>query len=157
MSLEIRPIQHAEACKFINLYHRHNIAPQGCKWNIGCYNGDILVGVAITGRPVARYLDDGLTIEITRVCTDGTRNACSKLYGACVRIAKAMGYKKVITYILSSEDGASVKASNFVLAEKSAGGGVVELQRPRPSGLPNIANEFIRRNKAFYERGKTTL
>lgn len=89
MSLEIRPIQHAEACKFINLYHRHNVAPQGCKWNIGCYNGDILVGVAIAGRPVGRYLDDGLTIEITRVCTDGTRNACSKLYGACVRIAKA--------------------------------------------------------------------
>lgn len=65
------------------------------------------------GRPVSRRLDDCFTLEINRVCTDGTRNACSMLYGACVRIAKAMGYKKVITYILESEDGASVKASNF--------------------------------------------
>ena len=65
------------------------------------------------GRPVARKLDDGFTLEINRVCTDGTRNACSMLYGACVRIAREMGYHKVITYILESENGASVKAANF--------------------------------------------
>ena len=66
-------------------------------------------GVAICGRPVSRHLDDGLTLEINRLCTDGTRNACSILYGACARIAKNMGYKRVITYILKSEGEAGGK------------------------------------------------
>lgn len=80
-----------------------------------------LCGVAICGRPVSRHLDNGFTLEINRLCTDGTRNACSMLYGACCRVAKAMGYKKVITYILESENGASLKASNFI-CEGQAGG-----------------------------------
>lgn len=72
-----------------------------------------MIGCAICGRPVSRHLDDGLTCEINRLCTDGTYNACSMLYGACCRVAKAMGYKLIITYILESENGASLKASNF--------------------------------------------
>ena len=71
------------------------------------------MGVAICGRPASRHLDNGLTCEINRLCTDGTHNACSMLYGACCRVAKAMGYKKVITYTLLSEPGTSLKASNF--------------------------------------------
>ena len=78
--------------------------------------------MAICGRPVSRKLDNGLTIEINRVCTLGDRNACSMLYGACCRIARAMGYKKIITYILESENGASLKASNFTLEEEKCGG-----------------------------------
>lgn len=80
-----------------------------------------MVGVAVCGRPVSRILDDGKTCEINRLCTDGTRNACSKLYGACCRIAKELGYEKVITYILESENGASLKASNFVCEGKAGG------------------------------------
>lgn len=73
------------------------------------------------GRPVSRYLDDGLTCEINRVCTDGTHNACSMLYGACCRVAKAMGYKKIITYTLMSENGASLRASNFTDTGEAGG------------------------------------
>lgn len=80
-----------------------------------------MVGCAVCGRPVARYYDDGFTCEINRVCTDGTKNACSFLYGACSRVAKAMGYRRIITYTLESENGASLKASNFI-NEGVAGG-----------------------------------
>lgn len=119
--IEIRPITFREASEYINMHHRHHKATVGHKFSVGCYDNERLVGVAVCGRPVSRYLDDGLTCEINRVCTDGTRNACSMLYGACCRIAKEMGYKKIITYTLKSENGASLKASNFV-CEGEAGG-----------------------------------
>ncbi len=80
------------------------------KFAVACYDGDRLCGVAICGRPVARYLDDGLTLEILRCCTDGTDNACSKLYGACCRIGFDMGYEGVVTYTLATEGGASLRA-----------------------------------------------
>ena len=119
--LQIRPITFKEASDFINKYHRHNKATVGCKFCISCWDDDRLCGVAVCGRPVSRYLDDGETVEINRVCTDGTYNACSMLYGASCRVAKEMGYKKAITYTLQSEDGASLKASNFTF-EGEAGG-----------------------------------
>lgn len=119
--LEIKPITFKVASEYVNANHRHHSASQGCKFCIGVFDNDDMKGVAICGRPVARRLDDGLTCEITRLCTDGTKNACSKLYGACCRVAKEMGYKKVITYILESENGASIKASNFT-CEGIAGG-----------------------------------
>lgn len=119
--MEIRPITFRDACEFISKNHRHHKPTVGCKFSLGLYDGDILVGVAVCGRPVSRYYDDGLTCEINRLCTDGTFNACSMLYGACCRVAKEMGYKKVITYILESEDGASLKASNFVCEGKAGG------------------------------------
>lgn len=112
--MEIRPITLRQASEFINQYHRHHKATVGCKFAIGLYENDEIVGCAVCGRPVSRYLDDGLTCEINRVCTNGIKNGCSKLYGACCRIAKEMGYKKIITYILKSENGASLKASNFI-------------------------------------------
>ena len=105
--MEIRPITFKAACDFVNKNHRHHRATVGCKFCIGLYENEEVIGVAICGRPVARRLDDGRTCEINRLCTDGTRNACSMLYGACCRVAKEMGYKKVITYILESENGSS--------------------------------------------------
>ena len=119
--LEIKPIHLKAASEFVGQYHRHNLPPVGGKFAVSCWDGDHLCGVAICGRPVSRRLDDGMTLEIYRNCTDGTRNACSKLYGACVRIAKDMGYTKVITYTLKSESGASLKASNFI-CEGECGG-----------------------------------
>lgn len=119
--MEIRPITLKEANAFVEKYHRHHHGTVGCKFAISCYDGEKLVGVSICGRPVSRHYDDGRTLEINRLCTDGTRNACSMLYGASVRIAKDMGYKKVVTYILESEDGASLKASNFVCEGKAGG------------------------------------
>ena len=120
--LSIRPISIKDAQAFVKQYHRHNIPPVGGKFAIACCNDSKRIcGVAICGRPVARSYDNGITLEIYRNCTDGTRNACSKLYGACLRIAKCMGYRRVITYSLKSENGASLRATNFIL-EGTAGG-----------------------------------
>lgn len=123
MKMEIRPLTFKTAKAFIKEAHRHHKMVVGGKFSIGVYRGDELVGVAICGRPVSRYLDDGLTLEVNRCCTiDGTKNACSMLYGACCRIARDMGYKKVVTYTLQSEKGVSLKASNFTLESETAGG-----------------------------------
>lgn len=111
--LEIRPTTLREANAYVADKHRHNSPTTGHKYSIACFDDGRLCGVAIAGRPVARRMDDGATIEILRVCTDGTRNACSILYGACSRVARAMGYKRVITYTLRSESGASLRASGF--------------------------------------------
>lgn len=119
--MEIRPITFRQACDFVSEHHRHHKPTVGCKFCVGLYDEDKLVGVAICGRPVGRKLDDGLTCEVNRLCTDGTYNACSMLYGACCRVAKEMGYKKIITYILESESGASLKASNFICEGKASG------------------------------------
>lgn len=117
-------------------YHRHHKPTVGHKFSISCVDNERLVGVAICGRPVSRYYDDGRTLEINRLCTDGTKNACSILYGACARIAKNMGYKKIITYILQSENGASLKASNFI-CEGEAGGEIWTGKRSgRDNGVP---------------------
>lgn len=116
-----KPITLAEANAFVIQHHRHHDAVVGHKFSIGAYKDGELVGVAIVGRPVSRYLDDGKTLEVTRLCTDGTRNACSFLYSACARIAKAFHYKKIITYILESENGASLKASNWHMEKAKCG------------------------------------
>ena len=104
----------AAANEFIKEHHRHHGSAVGYKFAIGLTDeaGD-LHGVAVTGRPVSRMLDDGYTAEVTRLCTDGIKNGCSFLYGATARTAKAMGYTRIITYILESEDGTSLRASGW--------------------------------------------
>lgn len=136
--MEVVPITFRDACNFVSTYHRHHRPSIGCKFCIGAKSEGRLVGVAICGRPISRHLDDGKTLEINRLCTDGTKNACSFLYGASCRVAKAMGYKEVITYILKSENGASLKASNFT-CEGEAGGkkwtGVRDRGQPIPAEM----------------------
>ena len=111
--LTIRPISIRSANIFVEQYHRHHGPKTGCKFAIACYEGETLHGVAICSNPVARNADDGMTLEVARLCTDGTYNACSILYSACARIAKEMGYRKIQTYILESETGTSLKASGW--------------------------------------------
>ena len=94
-----------------------------------------LRGVAIVGRPVSRFLDTGLTAEITRLCTDGYKNACSFLYAACARIAKNMGYDRIITYILAAEKGTSLKASNWTCNGVCGGGNWNVPSRPRKNSV----------------------
>ena len=132
---EIVPISLKTANEYVTQHHRHHRKVVGCKFCIGLKTEKELVGVAICGRPVGRYLDDGKTLEINRLCTNGYKNACSRLYAACVRIAKEMGYKKIITYILESENGASLKASNFIY-EGIAGGKIWTGSRNRDNGVP---------------------
>ena len=119
--LELRPCDYQTACAFVSENHRHNKPPAGHKFSIACFDGDRLCGVVMVGRPVGRYMDDGLTLEVNRCCTDGTRNACSMLYGAAQRAAKALGYKRIITYTRQSENGASLRASNWI-CDGPAGG-----------------------------------
>ncbi len=125
-SKHIAPITLKEANSFVVKNHRHHDSVTGCKFAIGLYKNikgtETLIGTAICGRPVSRILDDGRTLEINRLCVTEDGNSCSMLYGACGRVAKEMGYKKIITYILESETGISLKASNFTLEDKCCGG-----------------------------------
>lgn len=111
--LELVPITLREACAFVAEHHRHSNPPRGHKLSLAATAGGGVVGVVILGRPIARHLDDGWTLEALRVCTDGTRNACSFLYGAAWRAARALGYRRLVTYTLASESGSSLRASGF--------------------------------------------
>lgn len=111
-------------CKsYINENHRHHIAAVRDKFRVGCENGGVIVGCVQVGRPVARRLDDGQTLEVLRLCSDGTKDVCSFLYSRAARIAKELGYAKIITYILETEDGTSLKASGWHLEADNVGGG----------------------------------
>lgn len=94
--LRLKPISLRDANEYVRKYHRHHKPVAGHKFSIGCEADGELVGVIIAGRPVSRYLDDGFTLEVTRLCTNGEKNACSFLYGAAARAAAAMGYKRII-------------------------------------------------------------
>ena len=118
------------------MHHRHHKPPQGYKFAIGVNDGENVVGVITVGRPVARHLDDGYTAEVTRCCTDGTKNACSKLYAAAWRASKAMGYTKLITYVLASESGGSLKASGWKVIGERGGGSWNSKSRPRVDKHP---------------------
>lgn len=120
--MAIIPLTLKTANEYVAERHRHHKPSVGHKFSIGLSVDNELVGVAICGRPVARMSDNGLTLEVSRLCTNGTQNACSKLYGACARIAKEMGYKKIQTYVLESEPGTSLKASGWTLESITAGG-----------------------------------
>lgn len=111
--IELTPIFQKEAKVFIEKYHRHHKSLVGSIFQIGASIDGKLVGVVVVGRPVARRLQDGYTAEVTRLCTDGSMNVCSKLYSAAWRAAKAIGYKRLVTYILESELGTSLKASGW--------------------------------------------
>jgi hypothetical protein len=136
MTLELQPIKFAEACKFIAENHRHHPPSVGWKFGIAVNDGEKVVGVVMVGRPPARMLDDGWTLEVTRCCTDGTKNACSILYSAAWRAAKALGYKRLITYILETENGTSLMASNWRLIGKAGGGSWSCKSRPRVDTAP---------------------
>jgi hypothetical protein len=112
--MRVVPLTFKEASAFVAKHHRHNKPPTGCKFCIGVEVEGVLVGVAQCGRPVARMLDDKRTLEINRTCTTGEKNVNSMLYGACRRIAGAMGYHRVITYTQAEESGASLHAAGFV-------------------------------------------
>ncbi len=96
--LTLIPVSLKDANAFVAAHHRHHKPVTGHKFSFGCECDGRLVGVAIVGRPVSRYLDNGLTLEVTRLCTTGEKNACSMLYAAAARAAKAIGYRKLILY-----------------------------------------------------------
>lgn len=134
--LSLRPITLQEANGFVAQWHRHHTETSGHKFSIGVCDEVSLRGVAIAGRPVARHADDGWTCEVYRVCTDGARNACSMLYGACWRTAKGLGYKRAITYTLPEEGGASLRAAGWVYLGRTKGGAWSRTGRQRSDTHP---------------------
>lgn len=122
MKLKAKPISLTESNIFVAEHHRHHLPVTRDKFRVACEVDGKIVGVANVGNPVARKLCDGYTLEVTRCCTDGTKDVCSFLYSRCARICKEMGYKKIITYILETEDGTSLKASGWHLDKENAGG-----------------------------------
>lgn len=132
MNLRVVPVRQRDAREFVAAHHRHHGAPPGAVFCVGVADGEVLVGVAMVGRPVARHYDDGLTLEVNRTATDGSRNANSMLYGAAWRAAKALGYRRLITYTQDGESGSSLRAAGWrVLGEREARGGWTCPSRPR--------------------------
>ncbi len=119
--MRLVPVSLKSANAFVSAFHRHHKPVTGHKFSIGCEENGKLVGVVIVGRPVSRYLDDGFTLEVTRLCTTGERNTCSMLYSAAARAAKAMGYRKIITYTLDTENGASIRAAGWTCTGLAGG------------------------------------
>ena len=141
-SLAIVPISYRDACALVTDWHRHHRPPVGHKFSIGLAAGDELVGAIIVGRPVARHLDDDATLEVTRsVVADGLPNGNSMLYGAAWRAAKALGYRRLITYTQQGESGSSLRAAGWrVVAERSARAGWDTPARRRiPTGTEQVA------------------
>jgi hypothetical protein len=134
--LRVVPVKRSDAAAFVAGWHRHNQPPPGTVFCLGAASEtDRLVGVAMVGRPVARAYDDGMTLEVTRTATDGTRNVNSLLYGAAWRAAKALGYRRLITYTQADETGASLRAAGYrVLAERPPRAGWDAPSRPRDNG-----------------------
>lgn len=121
MGLELVPIELDESNAFVEAHHRHNAPVVRDRFRVAAALDGVIVGVANVGRPLARQLQDGWTVEVLRCCTNGQHNACSFLYAACWRAARALGYKRLVTYTLASEPGSSLRAAGWrVVAEVPA-------------------------------------
>lgn len=144
--MDVIPLPLDEANEFVRLWHRHHPPVVGHKFSLGCVIGETVHGVAIIGRPVARMLDDGMTLEVTRLATDGTRNACSFLYGRASRAAFALGYKRIGTYILASEPGTSLRAAGWRLIGEVRGRSWSCESRPRIDKHPTQAKMRYEQN-----------
>lgn len=131
MKMQLIPIELSDANAFVEMRHRHHSPVVGHKFSLGVLLDDEICGVVIVGRPVSRMLDDGWTLEVTRCCTDGTPNACSKLYRAAWRAAQALGFRKLVTYTLPEEGGASLRGAGFKLVGQAGGGTWCRNGRPR--------------------------
>jgi len=136
--ITVVPMELRDANEFVATYHRHHKPVQGHRFSIGANKDGKLVGVAIIGRPVARMTNPREVLEITRLCTDGTSNACSFWYSASARVGKALGYKKIQTFILETEIGTSLQASGWVFDGISGGG-----QWVHTDGVPQRTDQPI--------------
>lgn len=147
MTLALVPVTRDQAMEYVATVHRHHGRPLGYRYAVGVAQDGRLCGVAMAGRPVARSLDDGRTIEVVRVATDGTPHACSMLYGACWRAARAIGYTRAVTYTQADESGASLRAAGWLrVADLPPRKGWDAPSRPRAGqgadGVPRIRWEI---------------
>lgn len=148
--LTLTPITLREANEFVRQHHRHHRpVTAGYRFCVGVADGDQVVGVAIVGNPLSRHLQDGWTAEVRRSCTDGTKNANSMLYGACWRAARALGYRKLITYTLPEEGGASLRGAGWRCVGEAGGRPWNHPSRPRVDTHPL-------QTKLRWERGENS-
>ena len=132
MSLRVVPTTLREAAAYIKQHHRHHRPPRGCVVVLAVADDDDTVrGVCVVGRPVARRLQDGFTAEVTRVATDGARNACSMLLGAAWRAVRALGYRRLVTYTLPEEGGSSLRGAGYTCVGAAGGASWSRKGRPR--------------------------
>ena len=148
MSLHVVPVGFRDAAGFVSEWHRHHKPPVGCKFTLGVASDDgVLRGVAMVGRPVARLYDDGSTLEVNRTCTDGTPNANSMLYGAAWRVARALGYGRLITYTQPGESGGSLRGAGWRVVGQTRAQSWDRPSRPRDdraySGIPRTLWEAV--------------
>jgi len=141
MTLKIIHLELADANSLVSELHRHHKPVVGHRFSVGVIQGPFLVGAAIVGRPVARAVDQRNTIEVTRLVTDGTKNACSILYAACARAGRELGYTKIQTYILETEPGTSLRAAGWEKEADTAGGSWDTPSRPRQSAFPLMGKQ----------------
>lgn len=134
------PLDLGEANQLVGRLHRHHKPATGHRFSIGLANDGVLIGACIVGRPVSRAVNQKRVAEVTRLVTDGTHNACSKLYSAAARAAEAMGYDSIQTYILDDEPGTSLKASGWILDHKTRGGRDTP-SRPRDDNHPTMVKQ----------------
>lgn len=140
--LKSKPLTQKEAAEFIAPYHRHHGPVRGDKHRVGAVRNDgVLVGVVQVGRPVSRMLDDGKTLEVVRLCTDGSKNVCSYLYAKAARIAFELGYDRIITYILENEPGTSLEAAGWMYDGITNGGEWGRESRPRETKAPTCPKQ----------------
>lgn len=157
-ALAVSPLNLESANEFVRRVHRHHPPVVGHKFSLAATMAGEVVGVCIVGRPVARGRDDGWTLEVTRLATDGTRNACSFLYGAAARAAFALGYRRIGTYILASEPGTSLNAAGWRQIGEVKGRSWDCPSRPRVDRHPVIAyvefaNSVMRLNQNLARHG----
>jgi hypothetical protein len=141
--LQTVPISREQAHAFTAEHHRHHKPPLGEVFRLACERDGLLVGVATIGRPVARRLQDGLTLEVTRVCVIDEGNqglnaasTCSFLYASAWRVARELGYHRIITYTLASESGTSVRAAGWRIIHETPGRSWSVPSRPRTDKHP---------------------
>lgn len=139
--LQLKPVSLKEANALVGGLHRHHGGTVGHKFSIGAERDGELVAAVIVGRPVARMSNDGYTAEVTRLVSDGSHNSCSFLYSAAARAAKAMGYRRIQTYILKSEPGTSLRAAGWELDGETAGGSWSRSSRPRDDKHPLLPKQ----------------
>lgn len=143
--MELVPLERKDCAEFVNRLHRHHDPVMRDRFRIGAKQGGVLVGVVQVGNPAARALCDGKTLEVVRLCTDGTKNACSFLYSAAARVAKNLGYSKIITYILDTESGDSLRAAGWEWEANIKGHGWDTPSRRRTTTAPTCDKQRWRK------------
>lgn len=128
--MTIVPLELRDLNTLVESLHRHHKPVQGHRFSIGVEHKGVIVGGASVGRPTARMTNQREVLEVTRLVTDGTKNACSALYSAAARIGKEMGYKRIQTFILDTENGTSLKAAGWIFEQSSAGGDWTRQSKP---------------------------